>query len=114
MSNRARGETRIIINGEERIMRLTLGALAEIEDELNKPIGQIEELVSAGSIKPINTIVYWMLRGGGWRDLDKKDMVDLQLDLGEALEAFKIALTGLGDIADGGDDHVSGEGPEGN
>lgn len=95
MVNRVRGETEISVNGEPRRLLLTLGALAEIEGDLGQPMGKIEEIMKDGRIAPVSTIVYWMLRAGGWDDLKKSDMLKLNFDFRDALEAFKSAMGGM-------------------
>jgi len=37
MVNRWRGDVALVVNGQRRVARLTLGALAELEDALEEP-----------------------------------------------------------------------------
>lgn len=93
MANRPKGDAKVTINGEERIIRLTLGAIAEIEDELDIGLAQLGEVMGAGKIKPISVILYWMLRAGGWSDLKKEDMLTMELGITELMPELKKALS---------------------
>ena len=92
MSNHARGEVTLTVNGKPRPMMLTLGAIAEIEDELQMGIGAIGEVMQEGRLKPMLIVVYWMLKAGGWHELTKDDRLQMKFDLQEAMEAFKAAF----------------------
>jgi len=70
MVNPHAGEVALVIDGEARVMRLTLGALAELEAALSA--GSLVELVerfetSAFSTRDVLALIVAGLRGGGWQ-----------------------------------------------
>ena len=69
MVNPMAGEVALIVDGQERVCKLTLGALAELEAQLE--IGTLTDLIArfeAGSCssRDILRLVVAGLRGGGW------------------------------------------------
>ena len=69
MANPWTGEVRLVIDGEPRVMKLTLGALAELEARLET--GTLVELVErfetgAFSTRDVLALIVAGLRGGGW------------------------------------------------
>ncbi len=69
MSNPWRGEVALTVDGQRRMMKLTLGALAELEAELQS--GTLVELVErfeseAFSTRDVLALIVAGLRGGGW------------------------------------------------
>lgn len=70
MANPWAGEVTLVIGGEGRVMRLTLGALAELEAGLGA--GSLVDLVTrfesgAFSSRDVLALIVAGLRGGGWR-----------------------------------------------
>lgn len=70
MANPWRGEVALVIDGERRVMRLTLGALAELEASLES--GSLVDLVqrfeSGGfTTRDVLKLIVAGLRGGGWQ-----------------------------------------------
>lgn len=70
MANPWRGEVALMLDGERRVMRLTLGALAELEAVLED--GSLVDLVqrfeSGGfASRDVLALIVAGLRGGGWR-----------------------------------------------
>lgn len=70
MGNPWRGEVRLVLDGKAHEMRLTLGALAELEAGLQS--GTLVELVErfeAGrySTRDVLALIVAGLRGGGWQ-----------------------------------------------
>ena len=70
MANPWAGEVALVIDGERREMRLTLGALAEMEAALGA--GSLVDLVArfeegAFSSRDVLALIVAGLRGGGWR-----------------------------------------------
>ncbi|MEO1734264.1 MAG: gene transfer agent family protein [Pseudomonadota bacterium] len=68
MANRWAGEVALVIDGQRRVLKLTLGALAELEEHLES--GSLVELVqrfekSAFSSKDVLALICAGLRGGG-------------------------------------------------
>lgn len=70
MANPWAGEVALVIDGERQVMRLTLGALAELEAGLEG--GSLVDLVArfegaAFSTRDVLALIVAGLRGGGWR-----------------------------------------------
>lgn len=70
MANPWRGEVELTINGKALVMRLTLGALAELEAALGEEtlvglIARYEE--GRHSTRDVIALIVAGLRGGGWR-----------------------------------------------
>ena len=69
MANAARGEAEIVIEGEARVMRLSLGALAELEGVLGTGgLAALAERFEGGdfSARDLLALIGAGLRGGGW------------------------------------------------
>ncbi|SFM27566.1 gene transfer agent family protein [Shimia aestuarii] len=92
MANPWAGEVELVIDGRPHVLKLTLGALAELEDGLKS--GTLVELVErfetgAFSSRDVLTLILAGLRGGGWRGhADALVSVDIE---GGALHAAKVA-----------------------
>ena len=70
MVNPLRGEVELVIDGERHILKLTLGALAELEDSLKS--GTLIDLIQrfesdAFSTRDVLSLIVAGLRGGGWQ-----------------------------------------------
>ena len=68
MVNTQRGEISALIEGEEKVLCLTLGALAELEARLNAGdlVGRSERFAGGrGSARDLTAIIGAGLRGGG-------------------------------------------------
>lgn len=67
--NRHRGEVELTVNGQARVMRLTLGALAALEDSLGaRSMVEMVEAYEIGQFKARDLLLLlWAgLNGGGW------------------------------------------------
>ena len=100
MANPWAGEVALVIDGERREMRLTLGALAEMEAALGA--GSLVDLVArfetgAFSSGDVLAVIVAGLRGGGWR-LRASECVLGHRD--EALPQRGDPMTGLRPAAD--------------
>lgn len=89
MGNPHAGEVDIVIGGERRVMRLTLGALAELEAGLGT--GSIVELVERfeggrASARDVLALIVAGLRGGGWTGRGA-DLLALEIEGGVAVAA---------------------------
>ena len=78
------GEVAIVLNGERRVMRLTLGALAELEAELEA--GTLLELIERFEAQRFSTadvlaLIVAGLRGGGWTGT-RRDFLTAEIDGG--------------------------------
>jgi len=70
MANPYAGEVALVIDGERRALKLTLGALAELETALGADsLVALVERFEAGrfSTRDVLALVLAGLRGGGWR-----------------------------------------------
>ncbi len=68
MANRFRGEVAIVIDGQEQVAKLTLGALVELEERLEATslVGLVERFESnAFSSRDVVALLGAGLRGGG-------------------------------------------------
>jgi hypothetical protein len=70
MANPYAGEVALVIDGERRVLKLTLGALAELEAALGA--GSLVDLVErfegrSFSARDVLMVLVAGLRGGGWR-----------------------------------------------
>jgi hypothetical protein len=69
MANRWAGEVALTMDGERHVMKLTLGALAELEDALGEDtLVALVERFEAGrfSTRDVLALLLAGLRGGGW------------------------------------------------
>lgn len=71
MANPWAGEVALVIDGERHVLKLTLGALAELEAALES--GSLIDLVERFeggrfSTRDVLALIVAGLRGGGWRD----------------------------------------------
>lgn len=83
-ANRRRGEVEAVIDGERRILCLTLGAIAELETAFGVDnIADLATRFSGGrlSTRDVMTILAAGLRGGGNR-LDDDDLADVSVEGG--------------------------------
>ena len=92
MANPWAGEVALEVDGERRVLKLTLGALAELETWLQaESIADLVERFEAGGFKSrdVLALVCAGLRGGGWTgalsDLAKAEIA------GGPLEAARVA-----------------------
>lgn len=110
MGNPYTGEVALELDGERRVAKLTLGALAELEAALGT--GTLFELVERFeqgrfSTRDVLALVVAGLRGGGWRG-DASALLSAEIG-GGPVEAARVAgallarafsLPGAGDGAD--------------
>ena len=105
MANPWRGEVTLVIDGEPQVLRLTLGALAELEASLGE--ASLVELVArfegaACSSRDVLALIVAGLRGGGWTG-SQRDLVAAEIAGGPmaatraAAELLARAFTPVGD-----------------
>jgi hypothetical protein len=85
MGNPWAGEVAITVDGVPRVMRLTLGALAELEAGLGEAsIIALIERFEAGrfSGRDVLALIVAGLRGGGWRDCAAADLAVAEIEGG--------------------------------
>lgn len=92
MTNPYRGEVSLSVDGEARVMRLTLGALAELEarlkcESLIEMIGRFE--TGGFRVKDLISLLTAGLNGGGW-GISEADLLRSSID-GGPLEAAQAA-----------------------
>lgn len=92
MANPWTGEVALTLNGELHAAKLTLGALAELEEWLG--MGSLTQMVArfeGDGLKSADVLalVCAGLRGGGWKG-QMEDLMDAEID-GGILEAARIA-----------------------
>lgn len=92
MANPWTGEVALILDGERHMAKLTLGALAELEEKLDA--GGLVELVSrfeSGRFATRDVIALLVagLRGGGWQG-DARDLMAAEI-AGGPFEATRVA-----------------------
>ncbi|MFT5866809.1 MAG: hypothetical protein ACI9PY_003828 [Ascidiaceihabitans sp.] len=84
MTNPWRGDVALVVNGERQIMRLTLGALASLEAELE--VGSLVDLVerfesTAFSVADVLALLRAGLQGGGC-PLTSQDLANADIEGG--------------------------------
>lgn len=92
MANPWEGEVSIRLDGTRHVMRLTLGALAELEDALHADtlVALVERFESgAFSTRDVLALIVAGLRGGGWSG-DARDLLAADIE-GGPVEAARLA-----------------------
>jgi Phage tail tube protein, GTA-gp10 len=84
MANPWRGEVELVVDGEPRVMRLTLAALAELEarleaESLIELIGRFE--TGGFRVRDLIALLVAGLNGGGWR-ISEAELVRRTIDGG--------------------------------
>lgn len=90
MINPARGEVGLVVDGQKRPMRLTLGALAALEEELGETslsqmVGRFEN--GDFAVADLLQLIWAGLNGGGW-DVSLAELGRSQIE-GGPVEAAK-------------------------
>lgn len=92
MGNPWAGEVAVFLNDERRVMRFTLGALAELEASLEADslVAMVERFESGGfSSRDVLAVIVAGLRGGGWTG-DIRDLLTAEIE-GGPVEAARLA-----------------------
>lgn len=92
MANPWAGEVALTLDGERRLLKLTLGALAELEESLatGSLIELVERFETGGfSSRDVLALIVAGLRGGGWRGA-AADLVSAEI-AGGPVEAARVA-----------------------
>lgn len=88
MPNTIRGDSELVAGNRHYTMRLTLGALAEIEHALGvDSLGDIAARLKTLATSDIAAVASALLRGGG-HDVSAADMLALDCDLGAIVRAI--------------------------
>ena len=92
MANPWTGEVALVVEGERRVLKLTLGALAELEAGLGEDtLVTLVERFEAGrfSTRDVLALIVAGLRGGGWQG-QAADLLSVEIE-GGPLGAARIA-----------------------
>ncbi len=84
MANPWAGEVALVIDGERRVLKLTLGALAELEAALEADtlMAMVERFEGGQySSRDVLALIVAGLRGGGWTG-DARDLVAAEIEGG--------------------------------
>ncbi len=92
-------DAEITINGEPHKLRLTLGALAQIEDALGGDFDALQARLKSPRISDVIIILHALLAGGG-AGLSLQLLKASDVDLAQAARAIAIAFQALGDDAE--------------
>jgi hypothetical protein len=96
MANAVRGESELLAGGKSLLMRLTLGALADIEDGLGLGnIADIADRLKSLATKDIAVVAAALLRGGGI-DISPAEVMTLETDVGSLVGAITGAFDASG------------------
>jgi tail tube GTA-gp10-like protein len=93
------GDAEITINGEAMKLRLTLGALAQIEDALGGDFDALQARLKNPRISDVILILHALLTGGG-AGLSLQLLKASDVDLAQAARAIAAAFQALGDDAE--------------
>ncbi|WP_172295820.1 gene transfer agent family protein [Pseudoruegeria sp. HB172150] len=92
MANPWAGEVALVVDGKRHVLKLTLGALAELEATLlaDTLVGMIERFEAGRfSTRDVLALVVAGLRGGGWRGA-AADLLSAEIE-GGPVEAARVA-----------------------
>lgn len=94
MPNPWRGEVELVIDGQPQVLRLTLGALAELEDGLGA--GSLIALIQrfeegAFGTRDVLAVIVAGLRGGGWQGR-ARDLLSAEIEGGPVAAAQAAAV----------------------
>ncbi len=92
MANPLRGEVALVLDGEARVCKLTLGALAELETRLEADsLTALVERFEGETMRARDVLMLLVagLRGGGWTG-DLPDLLTAEIE-GGPLEAARVA-----------------------
>ncbi|SFA78079.1 Phage tail tube protein, GTA-gp10 [Poseidonocella pacifica] len=84
MANPYAGEVELVVDGKPRVMKLTLGALAELEASLNAGtlIDMVERFEAGGfTTSDVLALIIAGLRGGGW-SVCRSDLLSADIEGG--------------------------------
>lgn len=93
MANPHAGEVALILDGQRHVMKLTLGALAELETLLETGgLVELAERFEAGafSTRDVLALIVAGLRGGGWQGR-AEDLMQAEIEGGPMQAARKAA-----------------------
>lgn len=89
MANPWRGDVALTLDGQRRVMRLTLGALAELEEALDSGtlIDLVQRFEGGGfGTRDVLALIVAGLRGGGWQG-SARDLLCAEIEGGPMVAA---------------------------
>lgn len=102
MSQHRTGDADLVIDGEARTLRLTLGALAALEETLGGgDFATLQQRLQNPRVADLLVILKALLEGGG-RKVSIEALKASDLDLADAARAIARAFRALGAEGDGG------------
>jgi hypothetical protein len=108
MTNRARGDAELDVGGRIFCLRLTLGALAEIEDGLAlDDLSQIEARLKKLRAADLAIVAAALMRGGG-HDMTPLEALRLPVALPDLVRALSAAFAAGGSAATGNGEEDNG------
>lgn len=84
--NRQRGDATLTVGDKKYTLRLTLGAMADIEDALGVPISKIGEKMQEPSIKDLISVVKAFIHAGG-SEITDEEMRGWSIGLDQIMKA---------------------------
>ncbi len=106
--SRRNGDVRLAINGEERTLRLTLGALAEIEAAFGGDFDALQARLKNPRVSDVILILHALLAGGG-APLAIEALKASDLNLADAARAVADCFGALNDGETPGKPRKAGE-----
>jgi len=91
------GEVALVLDGERHLLKLTLGALAELETEMQADslVGLVRRFENGGfRARDVARLLLAGLRGGGWQE-DASRLLSAEIE-GGPIEATRVAALLLG------------------
>ena len=96
MTNKIRGESEFLAGTERYVMKLTLGALAEIENGLGvSSLSDIANKLKSLGTMDLATVASALMRGAG-HNLAPTEVLKLETDLGTLIGAITDAFESVG------------------
>lgn len=114
-ANKQRGEVRVEgPGGKGYKMCLTLGAIAQIEEDLGvESLTKIDEVGSQARMQDVITIFVALLNGGGNTEITRRDMISWDVPIPDLMGKIRECFTAAGFEADDNEDKAGGD-DEGN
>jgi len=113
-ANKQRGEVTIEgPEGKEYKLCLTLGAIAQIEDQIEgmDSLSEVDKVFQKARMKDVMTIFVALLNGGGHIEITSKDMMTWNVPLKDLMQKIRDAFQAAGfDDGEGDENTEDGEG----
>jgi len=101
-ANKQRGEVKVKgPEGKDYKLCLTLGAIAQIEEDLGvESLTKIDEVMKNARMRDVLTIFVALLNGGGHKEVTSKDMIDWDVTIKELMVVIRECFNAAGFEAD--------------